>query len=221
VKTSNNRNRLISSITVQALVGALILSTLSLVVQGKTHKNSLGVDIDNFGQISKDYYRGSQPDRTGFAQLKKLGVKTVIDLQNDGKAEEEGWVREAGMQYFRIPLSSTDRAGDQQAAYFLSLVNNANNLPVYVHCAGGRHRTGEMTAIYRMTHDGWSADQAFQEMKDYDWYGRMGHGPTKDYVYDYFTHYQNNSISFDKGTVTVIKKAAATAAAISTPETAK
>jgi len=212
VKTSANgirSNRLISRVSIQALIGALILSTLSLAVQAKP-KNSFGVDIDNFGQISKDYYRGAQPDSNGFAQLKKLGVKTVIDLQDDGKAQEEAWVRNAGMQYFRVPLSSTDKAGDQQAAYFLSLVNNPDNLPVYVHCAGGRHRTGEMTAIYRITHDGWTADQAFQEMKQYDWYGRMGHGPTKDYVYDYFNRYQNSSISFSNGTIMVVERKAAT-----------
>src|SRR5258708_23711593 len=178
-----NRSRsLFSYVSVQALIGALVLSAMALAVQGKP-KNSFGVDIDNFGQISKDYYRGAQPDSNSFAQLKKLGVKTVIDLQNDGKAKEEGWVRSAGMQYFRVPLSSTDQAGDQQTAYFLSLVSNPDNLPVYVHCAGGPHRTGEMTAIYRITHDGWTADQAFQEMKQYDWYGRMGCGTTKDYVF--------------------------------------
>jgi len=208
VKTSGNRyrsNRLFSFISIQALMGVLVLSTLSLAVQGKS-KNSFGVDINNFGQISKDYYRGAQPDSNGFAQLKRLGVKTVIDLQDDGKEKEESWVINAGMKYFRVPLSSTDKAGDQQAAYFLSLVNNPDNLPVYVHCAGGRHRTGEMTAIYRITHDGWTADQAFQEMKQYDWYGRMGHGPTKDYVYDYFVRYQNNSINFSNGTITVAEK---------------
>ena len=211
MKTSrheNHSNRLFSHISIQTLIGALILSAMAFAVQGKS-KNSFGVDIDNFGQISKDYYRGAQPDSNGFAQLKKLGVKTVIDLQDDGKAKEESWVRTAGMQYFRVPLSSTDRAGDQQTAYFLSLVNNPDNLPVYVHCAGGRHRTGEMTAIYRITHDGWTADQAFQEMKQYDWYGRMGHGPTKDYVYDYFGRYQNSSISSSNGTITVVGKKAA------------
>lgn len=48
---------------------------------------------------------------------------------------------------------------------FLSLVDDPAKQPVYVHCIGGRHRTGVMTAIYRMTADGCDASHAFQEMK--------------------------------------------------------
>jgi protein tyrosine/serine phosphatase len=50
-------------------------------------------------------------------------------------------------------------------------VDDPANQPVYVHCVGGRHRTGVMTAIYRMIDDKWTPDRAFQEMKSYK-YGR-------------------------------------------------
>jgi len=193
----STQDRAKSRLLIKTLISALFITALGLSIQGKPH-NSLGVNIDNFGKISNDYYRGAQPDQNGFAQLKKLGVKTVIDLQDDGKAEEASWVRGAGMQYVRIPLSSTAQAGDQLTARFLSIVNDPNNLPVYVHCTGGRHRTGEMTAIYRITHDGWTADQAFQEMKQYDWYSHFGHGPTKDYVYNYFSRYKNTAVGQNK-----------------------
>src|SRR5512135_3613642 len=103
-------------------------------------------DIDNFGQINENYYRGGQPDRAGFDALKRLGVKTIIDLQEDGKKEEPQWARDAGLRYFNIPLSSTRPATPAQTAYFLKLVADPGNWPVYVHCAGGRHRTGAMTA---------------------------------------------------------------------------
>ena len=42
-----------------------------------------------------------------------------------------------------------------------------------------------MLAVYRMEVDGWDVDRAYQEMKDYDFYTRFGHGCYKDYVYDY------------------------------------
>lgn len=54
-----------------------------------------------------------------------------------------------------------------------------------MHCAGGRHRTGVMGAVYRITHDGWGFDRAYNEMKDYDFYTRFGHGSLKDYVQDF------------------------------------
>ena len=48
---------------------------------------------------------------------------------------------------------------------FLQMVRDPANQPVYVHCVGGRHRTGVMTAVYRMTQERWTAEQAFSEMK--------------------------------------------------------
>ena len=39
----------------------------------------------------------------------------------------------------------------QEIAAFMKIVTDPESQPVYVHCVGGRHRTGVMTAIYRMT----------------------------------------------------------------------
>ncbi len=147
------------------------------------------IRIDNFGQINPNYYRGAQPNAAEFMELQRLGIKTVIDLQEDGNSREPAWVRAAGLQYFNIPLSSRRPATDAQTDHFLELVNDPHNWPVFVHCAGGRHRTGEMTAIYRITRDSWSADQAYQEMKQYDFYSIGGHGPLKDYVFAYYGKY--------------------------------
>jgi protein tyrosine/serine phosphatase len=70
---------------------------------------------------------------------------------------------------------------------FLELVNDPGNQPVFVHCKGGRHRTGVMTAVYRMTADGWTADKAYQEMKQYRFEGFPGHPTLKKFVYEYYT----------------------------------
>jgi protein tyrosine/serine phosphatase len=67
--------------------------------------------------------------------------------------------------------------------------------PVYVHCAGGRHRTGSMVAVYRMVHDGWTVDKAYDEMLAYDFYTSNGHKGFKTYVFDYFARMQANPTS--------------------------
>jgi protein tyrosine/serine phosphatase len=72
-----------------------------------------------------------------------------------------------------------------QLARFLSLVNDPASQPVYVHCVGGRHRTGVMTASYRMTHEGWTADRAFKEMKQYNFGADFLHSEFKSFVYGY------------------------------------
>jgi protein tyrosine/serine phosphatase len=110
------------------------------------------ITIENFGQVSDVYYRGSQPMGDDYADLKALGVKTIIDLtDDDGKGRD---AREAGLQFFQIGMPSTSAPSRAQVDQFLSIVNNAEYQPVYVHCKGGRHRTGTLTAIFRMTNEG-------------------------------------------------------------------
>ena len=174
--------------SVQVFWAILVCATLTRAAQygpADTGKPTIG----NFGQINEHYYRGGRLDIAGIIQLKDLGVRCVIDLQESGNRIECAWAREAGMRYYKIPLSSKRPATSAQTEYFLSLVNDPANWPVYVHCAGGRHRTGEMTAIHRITHDSWTADDAYQEMKKFDYYSNGGHGPLKDYVYRFYqTH---------------------------------
>jgi protein tyrosine/serine phosphatase len=116
----------------------------------------------------------------------------VIDLRKDSLREAPDWVKGAGMQYFNIPLKASVPPTAEQTAYFLSLVNNPANWPVYVHCKGGRHRTGALTAVYRITQDGWTADQAFQEMKEYEFNHGLFGGPIeqKKYVYSFYERYR-------------------------------
>jgi len=119
------------------------------------------------------------------AALARLGVKTVIDLQKDGDEDEAGLVEQSGMKYIRIPMTARVAPTAEQLAQFLSLVNDPASQPVYVHCKEGRHRTGVMTAVYRMTAHGWNADQAFREMKDYRFGRDFLHPEFKRFVYAY------------------------------------
>ncbi len=144
------------------------------------------VRVKNFGRINDNYYRGGQPEGRDYADLARLGVKTVIDLQGDSEVfNHEQLVRGAGMQFTRIPMSTRVEPTQAQVDEFLKLVNDPAAQPVYVHCKGGRHRTGVMTAVYRMTKDKWSTDQAFREMKYFDFGWDFLHPEFKKYVYAY------------------------------------
>jgi tyrosine-protein phosphatase SIW14 len=151
-----------------------------------------GVSIKNFGRVNDHYYRGSQPGAEEVAQLKRLGIRTVIDLRKDNVREEADWVKGLGMQYLNIPLKASVPPTEEQTSYFLSIVNNPANWPVYIHCKGGRHRTGALTAVYRITQDGWTADQAYLEMKEYDFNNGIFGGPIaqKKYVYSFYERYR-------------------------------
>ena len=142
------------------------------------------ITIENFGQVNDVYYRGGQPSGGDYADLKALGVRTIIDLTNEGSDQGRA-AKQAGLKYFSVPMSSTSAPSATQVDQFLALVNDPANQPVYVHCKGGRHRTGTLTAVYRMSNDGWSADRAYEEMLKYDFDYGFGHGGQKRFVYGY------------------------------------
>jgi protein tyrosine/serine phosphatase len=89
------------------------------------------------------------------------------------------------MNFIRIPMTTHAAPTPEQVAQFLKLVDDPANQPVYVHCQGGRHRTGVMTAIYRIAREGWTADRAFAEMKQYKFGADILHSEFKRFVYAY------------------------------------
>ena len=121
--------------------------------------------------------------------LAAFGIKTVIDLQADGVNHDEArMVERAGMKFYRIPMTTHVSPTAEQLAQFLHIVNDPAQQPVYVHCKGGRHRTGVMIAVYRMERNSWTAEQAFQEMKKYKFGSDFLHPEFKHFVYAYRPH---------------------------------
>jgi protein tyrosine phosphatase (PTP) superfamily phosphohydrolase (DUF442 family) len=144
------------------------------------------IGIPNFGRVASTYYRGGQPKGHDYADLAALGVKSVINLTSDDAAgDEQALASKAGLAYFQIPMTTHRVPSVAQLAQFLRIVNDPSNQPVYVHCVGGRHRTGVMTAAYRITHDGWTADRAFKEMKQYKFGADFLHPEFKQFLYSY------------------------------------
>src|SRR5256885_11592878 len=145
------------------------------------------IRIDNFGRVNDSYFRGAQPEGRDYTDLASLGVKTLVDLTSDEDADnnERVLAEHAGMQYVHLPMTTHEPPSAPRLADFLSIVNNPAKQPVYVHCVGGRHRTGMMTAAHRMSNDGWTADQAFKEMKQYKYGADFLHSEFKEFVYGY------------------------------------
>ena len=181
MRVNRNFSRTLSA----AAIAALALASLT-VAQAAHRNGSQKTRISNFGCINETFYRGAQPKGRDYDDLAAMGVKTVIDLQEDGERNEQQMVEGAGMKFYRIGLSDSSWPSRDKPEQFLKIVNDPSNQPVFVHCHGGRHRAGIMTAVYRMTHDAWTAERAYAEMKEYGFESGFGHGGLKDYVYDYY-----------------------------------
>jgi tyrosine-protein phosphatase SIW14 len=175
--------RLVRPYAVSAVL-AVLLTAPALAQPG--HSGTLAnIRIPNFGSVSASYYRGAQPKGHDYADLKAIGVKTIVDFQRDGDPAEPGIVQGLGMQFVRIAMTTRVTPTADQVAQFLAIVNDPANQPVFVHCAGGRHRTGVMTALYRMTEEHWDGARAFAEMKKYNFGADYLHPEFKQFVLAY------------------------------------
>jgi uncharacterized protein (TIGR01244 family) len=144
------------------------------------------IKIKNFGQMDEHFYRGAQPEPNDYTGMAALGIKTIIDLRDDPTDYEKTSAEAAGLKYVNIPMSDKKKPSNDKIEVFLAIANDESSLPVYVHCVGGRHRTGLIGAIYRFNRYGWDFNQVYREMKNYDYYSRWGHGAIKEYVQEYY-----------------------------------
>jgi protein tyrosine phosphatase (PTP) superfamily phosphohydrolase (DUF442 family) len=180
--------------TRHALLALATILSLAAVIsaQNQTTADEPTVKIKNFGQMDERFYRGGQPKEKDYKALAQLGIRTIIDLREDPEAYEKPMVESLGMTYVNIPMIAKKYPTPEATEMFLKTVNNPATGKFFVHCAGGRHRTGVMGAVYRMQFYNWNFDQVYKEMKQYDFYTSWGHGAFKDFVQDYYTQIQQS-----------------------------
>ncbi|HEX8281924.1 MAG TPA: tyrosine-protein phosphatase [Pyrinomonadaceae bacterium] len=165
---------------------AVLLLSAAAYAKGEQSQAFPDVHIKNFGQMDERFYRGAEPKGLEDIQsLKRLGIHTVIDLQAKPEPAERGWVESLGMRYVNIPMVDKAYPRPEWVAAFMKAVDDPATGKFFVHCAGGRHRTGSMGAVYRFEKYGWNYEQVYAEMKQFDFYTSWGHGDFKTFVQDY------------------------------------
>jgi len=122
--------------------------------------------VGNFGEVTPTLYRGGQPSREGYEALAKMGVNIVVDGRLSGQDKEREEVEKAGMQYVSIPWHCLFPR-DEVFARFLNVLRANPDKKVFVHCRYGDDRTGMMVAAYRMSVEGWTAEEARREMDQF------------------------------------------------------
>lgn len=137
---------------------------------------------DNFGKINSKLYRGAKPDN--YPELARRGITKVINLIDGDQTEEQKRVERVHLDFVHIPMSDKEVPGTYtQKALVAALFSDGVK---FVHCKGGRHRTGLAIAMYRVLADGWSKKEAWKEAEKYGWYGALGHEPLKRYFFEFF-----------------------------------
>jgi protein tyrosine/serine phosphatase len=119
--------------------------------------------VPNLFKDSPELYRSAQPTAEGFKNLKKLGIKTVVNLRSFHT--DLTLLRDTGLDYEHIYMKSW-HAENEDAVRFLKIVTDPKRTPVLVHCQHGADRTGTMCAVYRITVQGWTKEEALKEMTE-------------------------------------------------------
>jgi len=117
----------------------------------------------NVGRVAPGILRGAQPKPEGYATLKAMGIRTVVNLRT--RHGEREAVEAAGMRYVEIPMSFLKKVDPAAVRKALSVMTDPANQPVFIHCSRGVDRAGVVVAVYRMEVDGWSEAEAEAEME--------------------------------------------------------
>jgi protein tyrosine/serine phosphatase len=153
-------------------------------------------------------YRSGQMTAQGFRDaVRELGIRTVVNLQdeypdpsvkkgyfNRASVKESELCKEMGIRYVFIapdllPRRQAPPGRPAAVEEMLKVYDDPANYPILIHCKAGLHRTGCMAAVYRMEYQGWSPEQAVEEMKDHG-FGDSACTAANDYVYQYVLTYK-------------------------------
>jgi tyrosine-protein phosphatase SIW14 len=137
--------------------------------------------LSNVGRVANGIFRGAQPEPEGYATLKAMGVRTVVNLRT--RHGERKAVEAAGMRYVEIPMSFWRDVDPAVVRLVLTVMTDPASQPVFVHCSRGADRTGVVAAVYRMEVDGWSEAEAEAEMEAFGFHGIWSQ--LKEYVRRY------------------------------------
>jgi hypothetical protein len=122
-------------------------------------------------------YRSPQLSAEQLAEeIRSRGIKTVVNLGSHANTDEPV-CRELGVAYVECPVGdvwclcgqqapgqSEMPAGPYDLTALWRLIDDPVARPVLIHCQGGIHRTGVVTAMYRIRYQGWRAEDAIREI---------------------------------------------------------
>lgn len=154
------------------------------------------------------FYRSGQLTGQGLRDvLQRYSIKTVVNLQNESpdplmperyfdkpSIRESALCSEYGVRYVLLEpdLIPRDRIPEERPKVideFLKILDDESAYPILLHCKAGLHRTGLLTAIYRMEKEQWSVGAAIRELR-YNGFVHEDSTSANDYIAQYLQFYQ-------------------------------
>jgi tyrosine-protein phosphatase SIW14 len=147
--------------------GALLFLLLPLMALGDVRVRPvvwaqpvIGIELDNFYQLTQEVYRSKQPDDESMEALEGMGMRSILNLRKYHTDDDEA--RGTLLKLYHVPVN----AGGVDDAFVLKalrVIADAEK-PILIHCWHGSDRTGVVSAMYRMVFQGWSREAAIDEL---------------------------------------------------------
>ncbi len=135
-------NPFLSSITLVAVFGQPVFSQIS--VPGEAPRRIDTQHLPNAIQVTSTLISGGLPEgEEAFAELKKLGIKTIISV--DGAKPDVASARKYGMKYVHLPHGYDGISEERGHALAKALLELEK--PIYLHCHHGKHRSPAASAV--------------------------------------------------------------------------
>lgn len=149
------------------LLGLLLLGNFAHAAEFRLRPSHwatpvIGTGLDNLYMVDEGVYRSEQPDDEKFVELAKAGITEVLNLREHHSDEDDA--KGSGLKLHHVPMR-TWSISDQQIVQALRIIRDRKG-PILVHCWHGSDRTGVVIATYRMVFEGWSKQQALDEMEN-------------------------------------------------------
>jgi tyrosine-protein phosphatase SIW14 len=187
---------------------------VSIITVPTLHYRAVYNGEKRFREVAPDkFYRCGQMSADGFRKkLREHKIKLVINLQDEEPdpllpngfwdpphipesqvCKEEGarlvFLTFAGTRGLLARNEATPANRPKVIDDFLKLCDDPANYPILIHCMAGLHRTGALTAVYRMEYEGWSVADAVRELRA-NGYGDRKATQANDYIYEYLFQYE-------------------------------
>ncbi|KWI60182.1 dual specificity protein phosphatase family protein [Burkholderia ubonensis] len=138
--------------------------------------------LDNLHRITPSLYRSALLSREDVPELQKLGIRKVISFRAFHSDERILAGTQITMQ--RIPINTWYIRDEDMVAALRALRDADRDGPVLIHCQHGADRTGLVSALYRMVYQGWTREQALDELQ----HGGYGFHPIWQNITYYLKH---------------------------------
>ena len=120
----------------------------------------INAHVCNFFKVDEKIYRSSDPDMKGMKVIESMGIKNVLSLSYFLGDEYEA--QGTRLKLYRVRMNPGEIL-DEEVIRALRIIRACDG-PILVHCWYGADRTGCIIALYRILNQGWSKEQAIDEM---------------------------------------------------------